>query len=382
MPQMIGAAIQSSSANDWRQFAPSPIQSGGGAPGGSGGVIGNIGPLAAGMFARGGGSPADAASIYAIQQGGGSNLGNLSRGVSAAQLANSRGMFGNQPGLGGALGAAGGGLQFIQGMQRGGVSGYGSAMVGGLRAASGIETLAGNPAMAGTLGAAAGYIAAPLALYSAIKNWQSGNTGSDALQGAEAGAAIGSIVPGVGTVIGAVVGGLVGAASSAFGGGKTSGEASMARNVDQQLASASNQQRMSAIASMSPPQAFQMINGYMNAHDSSPGHSEQIQQVFGKNGVSNMMGQMLPAINTAIKKDPSLSKLSPQGLYDQVVAPWLKSKGASISPTTRDVHGNPEGQNLIDAITGFVGAWQTGAVHGTPVLGAGGETMTLPLYGS
>jgi hypothetical protein len=65
-----------------------------------------------------------------------------------------------------------------------------------------------------------------------------------------------------------------------------------------------------------------------------------------------------------------------------VVAPWLKSKGATIDPATKDVKGNPEGQNLIDAITGFVGAWQAGAVNSSSLLGNGGEKMTMPIYGA
>jgi hypothetical protein len=270
-----------------------------------------------------------------------------------------------------------------QGLQKGGVLGYGSAVVGGLRAGAGIESLAGNSSAAGTLGGAAGYIAAPLALYSAIKNWQSGSTGSDALQGAEAGAAIGSIIPGIGNLLGGAIGGVVGAVSSAFGGGKTSQEATQDRNIDQQLASATNQQRAAAIASMSPSHAFQMINGYMNAHDNTPGHSEQIQQVFGKNGVGNMMGQMLPAINSAIAKNPALGRLGPQDLYNQVVAPWLKSKGATIDPKAVDVRNNPEGQNLIDAITGFISAWQIGAVNSSTPIGVAGQKMTnMPVYGA
>lgn len=64
---------------------------------------------------------------------------------------------------------------------------------------------------------------AVLSAYNEVKNWSSGATGSDALQGAETGAAIGTAVaPGIGTVIGGVIGGVVGAASSLFGGGKQS----------------------------------------------------------------------------------------------------------------------------------------------------------------
>jgi hypothetical protein len=269
----------------------------------------------------------------------------------------------------------------MQGIQKGGVTGYGGAVVGGLRAASGIESLIGNAGMAGTLGMAAGYVAAPLALYSAIKNWQSGKTGADAIQGMEAGAAIGSVIPGIGTVIGGVIGGAVGAISSAFGGGSSSTEALGDRSLDKVLAGANNQQRAAAIATMPAPKAFQMVQGYMNAHDSSPGHSEAIQQVFGKNGVNNMFQQMMPAINQAIAKNPSLKNLSASDMYSKVVAPWLKSKGATISASTKDVKGNPEGQNLIDAMTGIIGGWMNGSVNSRSSLGIAGQSMNIPIYG-
>ena len=221
-------------------------------------------------------------------------MGYAQAGVNAGKIANINGAFGGAGSTAGSmLGGAAGALGMINGVKQGGVLGYGGAAVGGLQMAGAAESLMGNAGAAGALGAAAGYVAAPLAVYSAIKNWQSGSTGSDALQGAEAGAAIGTmIVPGIGTVIGGVIGGAVGALSSAFGGGKSSAEATNAQRVDATLAGANVSQRAAAIATMPPAQAFQMVNGYMNAHDSSPGHSEPIQQVFGKNGVSNMFQQM------------------------------------------------------------------------------------------
>jgi hypothetical protein len=95
-----------------------------------------------------------------------------------------------------------------------------------------------------------------------------------------------------------------------------------------------------------------------------------------------MMGQMMPAINAAIAKNPSLKSASPQDLYAQVVAPWLKSKGATINAGQRDVKGNPEGQNLIDAITGFIGDWQSGSINNTTKLGNGGETLSnMQMFG-
>jgi hypothetical protein len=310
-------------------------------------------------------------------------MGYAQAGVNAGKIANINGAFGGAGSTAGSmLGGAAGALGMINGVKQGGVLGYGGAAVGGLQMAGAAESLMGNAGAAGALGAAAGYVAAPLAVYSAIKNWQSGSTGSDALQGAEAGAAIGTmIVPGIGTVIGGVIGGAVGALSSAFGGGKSSAEATNAQRVDATLAGANVSQRAAAIATMPPAQAFQMVNGYMNAHDSSPGHSEPIQQVFGKNGVSNMFQQMMPAINSAVAKNPALKGASASTLYSKVVVPWLKSKGATINPAQRDVKGNPEGQNLIDAVTGVIGAWQSHAVTSKTSLGIAGQSMNIPLYG-
>lgn len=325
-----------------------------------------------------------AADIFGIQQGlaQGGLVGNSRAFLNAGQLANSRGAFGGAPNttVGGALGAGAGVLGMYSGLKAGGVLGYGGAAVGGLQTAAGVESMLGNAGAAGALGAAAGYVAAPLSLYSAIKGWQSGDTAGDTIRGAEAGASIGSVIPGVGTVIGAVVGGAVGALSSAFGGGKTSAEATMDRSIDSQLSKANDTQRASVLASMTPAQSFQQINGYMNAHDNSPGHSEPIQQVFGKNGVGNMFQQMMPAINQAVTKNPKLASLSPSQMYSQVVVPWLKSKGATISASARDVKGNPEGQNLIDSITNVIGDWQTGKINSKTALGVAGQSMNIPIY--
>jgi hypothetical protein len=320
--------------------------------------------------------------VFGITQGlqRGGFAGNTGAALNAGQLYNR--YNGNSATLGGALGAGAGMLGMYSGLKTGGVMGYGGAAVGGLQTAAGVESMMGNMGAAGALGSAAGYVAAPLAVYSAIKNWQSGNTASDTIQGAEAGAAVGTaVLPGIGTAVGAVIGGAVGALSSAFGGGKTSTEATNTRSVNAQLAGATDAQRATAINTMSPAQAFQTVNGSMNAHDSSVGHSEPIQQVFGKNGVSNMFQQMMPAINSAVAKNPSLKNLNATQMYSQIVMPWLKSKGATINAAQRDVKGNPEGQNLIDAITSVIGDWQTGKINSKTALGVAGQSMNIPIYG-
>ncbi len=329
------------------------------------------------LFSGVGNTAATAGTLYSIAQGlrTGGVRGDLQAGLGVGQLGVRGNMFGSAtPGVGYGLGAAGGVLGLYNGIKEGGVQGYGGAVVGGLRAASGVEGLLGNAGAAGTLGTAAGLVAAPLTLYSAIKGWRSGDTAGDTLRGAEAGFAVGG-------PIGAGVGALVGAASSALGGGKTSQEQTMDRSIDAQLQGANPQQRAQVIASMSPSQSVQMINGYMNAANNSAGHSEAIEQIFGKNGVNNMLGEMMPTINAAIAKNPALKNASAADLYSQVVAPWLKSKGATINPNQRDVKGNPEGQNLIDALTQTINLWQNGQFTSSSQVGNGGETVNIPAYG-
>lgn len=335
------------------------------------------------MFGNVGSSAATAGTLFNIANGlqRGGVSGNASAALGAASLANKGGFLGQGPAAGYGIGAAGGALSLYNGLQQGGVAGYGNAAIGGLRAGSGIAGLSGNSALAGQLGNIAGYAAVPLSLYNFAKNWQSGATGSDALQGAETGATIGSVVPGIGTLVGGLLGGAVGALSSAFGGGKTSAEAGMQRSVDATLNNTNAGTRAASIATMNPAQAFQYINGTMNAHNNSPGHSEGIEQVFGKNGINNLVGGMMPQINMALASGQISRSATPAQIYSQVVAPWLQSKGASINPNTVDVHGNNEGQNIIDSLQNLIGAWQQGSFTNKSKVGVAGQTVNIPAFG-
>src|SRR5438046_935095 len=93
-----------------------------------------------------------------------------------------------------------------------------------------------------------------LAVFTAITNGEAGETGSDAIQGAEAGAAVGSVVPGIGTLIGGLIGGGVGALSSAFGGGAKDPETESFYNYVPQY---NKDPRVAA--SMSPADNFQYL---------------------------------------------------------------------------------------------------------------------------
>jgi hypothetical protein len=344
------------------------------------------------------------AAIAATNPGTGSTLGNLSLGLSAAGAANkvagAAGVPTSQTGA--ALGALGGGLSVYNGLQEGGISGYGGAAVGALRAGSGVASLAGDSALAGGLSSAAGYLAAPLALYNFGKNWQSGATGSDALSGAEAGAAVGSIIPGIGTVIGGLIGGAVGAVSSIAGGGKPDQESTNADALDQASAASSSNAAAVQQTLESPSSAFQYLAGIMDAKTNTPGHSQPIEQVFGREGETTLTNDMFNQINSQITSGaitPTANggisvktgggtvtygaNSAPEYLYNNVVSPWLTSQNASINPNSVDVNGANEGANLTSSLEGLIGSWQTGALNNTTKIGVSGQAdTTLPTYGA
>ena len=246
--------------------------------------------------------------------------------------------------------------------------------MGALRAGSGVASLAGNSGLAGTLGSAAGYVAAPLAVYNAANNWKSGATGSDALQGAEAGAAIGStIVPGVGTIIGGIAGGLIGAASSAFGGGQTDPETKNWGSFINSTggANATQAQVNAATQNMSPQSAFNLLTGVMDIKD----NRIPFVNAFGRMGETNVLNGMTSQINQAISSGKATKNMSPQQLYSQVVEPWLNSKGATITPETG-------GLQLQAVLQSLIGSWQNGSLTSSTPLDSGGQTNSkLPTYG-
>jgi hypothetical protein len=268
-------------------------------------------------------------------------------------------------------------LGVIQGLQTGGISGYGQAGINmGSLAIKGLSATGEiAPGVASEASSVLGYAAIPLSVYNFAKNWQSGNTWGDVMQGAETGAAIGSAIPGVGTLIGAGVGAAIGGISSAFGPGKISQEAGFTRSVDTSLAGATVAQRAQAMSTMSPAQSTQYIQGMMNAHDQSPGHAEPIQLVWGKNNASGFISDMTKQVNTAMASNPAIKSMTPQQIFQNVVYPWMSAKGATINPNQRGVTGNPEGQDLIDAITNVIGEWQGGSLTSQTPVGVAGQTI-------
>lgn len=209
-----------------------------------------------------------------------------------------------------------------------------------------------------------------------IKNWQSGATGKDTLMGAKTGWDIGnSFVPGIGGVIGAPIGAAAGAISSAFGGGIRSQESKNWLDYTKQFNSLSPQQQSQYSLSVPPQQAFQNIQGVMNAHNNSPGHSEGIEQVWGRNNAQGFVDSLANEINSAVKSGKITQNMSPQEQYQKVIAPWLQSKGAGINPNQRTSSGQPEGQALIGSIENIMANFEMGNLTGQTQAGIKGQTI-------
>lgn len=299
--------------------------------------------------------------------------------MSGAALAARNGAFGANSGTANiGLGIASNALGAYSGFKQGGAIGdtQGVANLAALGAKGGAFGAA-----SGAVGAIAGDVAAPLALYSAVKNWQSGNTASDTLQGAEAGASIGSIVPGIGTVIGGVIGGAVGALSSAFGGGEKDPETTSFNGMVAANAKAGNN---AVVQSLNPGQAYQSLAGMMDAKNNTAGHSTPLEMVFGREGEGAMMSQMSSTINSAISSGKISKSATPTQLYNQVVVPWLQSKGA-YTPASAIISSNGTKNNgTIDSlITQLIGQWQSGSLNPSSKVGVSGQTISgLQAYGA
>lgn len=269
--------------------------------------------------------------------------------------------------LGSAMNVGNTAMGMYNGMKQGGVMGYGTAAIdaGKLANMSGAANVPG-------LGPAS----AVLSTYSAIKNWQSGNTGSDAIQGAEAGAAWGSLFGPVGTVAGAVIGGAVGALSSAFGGGRPDLETGGWNNYAAAYNKADPATQSAMTKSLSPSQAYQNLAGVMDAKNNTPGHSEPIEQVFGRMGENNLMTALTGQLNQDLKSGAIKPGDSIKKQWDEQIYPWLKSKGATIDPNQTTSKGDKEGQALIDNLQSLMGSWEGGMLTSSTKVGINGQTIS------
>lgn len=293
----------------------------------------------------------------------GSPLGQARAGLTAAKAYGKlAGASGWNTGATGALDA----LSIYQGLKQGGVQGYGKAAGSGLQLAG---MLSSNPA----LSAAGGYILAPLSIYNAVNNWQSGKTGSNALNGAEAGAAVGSVIPGIGTLIGGVVGGAVGALSSAFGPGAKDPETASVQGLLDYTGSHGNDPRIAQQAS----NPYLELAGLMDRRESTlPMYQQygrmgeqkfsndlagQINSAFGDQGIQSgsLKGDKWsvdPSTGNYVLTTPTGGKAiyKPQDaaaeVYNSTIDPWVSSMGKGYSNVGDTYKATTQG--LLQDMTG------------------------------
>lgn len=299
----------------------------------------------------------------------GNPLGEARAGLNAAKL------YGRLTGAGGVNTGATGALDALsiyQGLQQGGVRGYGQAAGSGLRLAG---LLSNNPELA-SIG---GYVMAPLAVYNAVNNWQSGKTGSDALNGAEAGAAVGSVIPGIGTVIGGLVGGAVGALSSAFGPGAKDPETAGVQGLLDYTGSHGNDPRIAQQAS----NPYLELAGLMDRRSSTLPMYQQYGRMGEQKFANDLAGQINQAFTGGIgtgtfqgdkwSKDASGNYVltTPTGgktiykpqdaaaeVYATTVDPWVSKMGTGYSNVGDTYKATTQG--LLQDMTGQYLSGQAG----------------------
>lgn len=276
--------------------------------------------------------------------------------------------------VGAGLGIAAGGLGIYNGLKQGGVQGYGGAAVGGLQVGSGAASLAGDSSLAGGLGAAAGYVAAPLAVYGAISNYQSGDTGGDTIRGAEAGAAIGSIVPVIGTAIGAVIGGAVGAISSAFGSGKVDPENSNFNGFTEAYSKASTPEQKAQVAA-STQNPYLPLAGLFDLRSNQIKGNIPIVSQYGRMGEQQFTTDMFSQMNNAVKNGTITKGASTADIMSKVVQPWISSFGKG-----QMTDNNGDAINAM--ISGLVDDYRTGQTSQLKAIGGNQVFSNLPAFGS
>jgi hypothetical protein len=353
---------------NWGGGGPMGFGAGGGGPGmdfsrGIGGPVMDFSGGAGG----GGGDNIDLSGLFTGPRAAG---GEAATAVGGSNIAQDLSL------LRSGLGLTGSALGIIQGLQTGGVSGYSQAALGASRLGVGAARTAGaiSPGIASEAGQALGYAAIPLSVYNFAKNWQSGATGSEAIQGAETGAAIGSVIPGVGTLIGAGVGAAVGAVSSAFGPGRMDPE-----NVNWNSYAAAFDRNPGAVRGATPSQNFQALAGIFD----SRGSAIPFYGKFGRMGENQFAVSMANQVNSAIKSGAIPANAGPSQIYSMVVEPWITKMGGSGGwQDTYTSKGASEKDAVGGLLTNLIAQWQKGQITaGTPV-GISGQTISgLPTFG-
>jgi len=199
-------------------------------------------------------------------------------------------------------------LGIYNGIKQGGATGY-------LQAANSAYGLA-----AGTSGIPG--VGQALAVYNAVKGYQSGDTGGDALRGAEAGASIGTmIVPGIGTVVGGLIGGAVGAVSSAFGNGKVAPENANFEGYTQAFNKAPPDQKQQLAQSVQNP--YLPLAGYFDLRSNQLKGSNPIYTTYGRMGEQKFTNDLINQVN--LGKSHGIT--DPNQMYSQVIQPWIDQMG-------------------------------------------------------
>lgn len=301
-----------------------------------------------------------------LERGGISGYG--SAGLNAAALANRTGLLGSNSGaVGSAAGYGANALGIYSGLKQGGVAGDTSAAVNAAQLGSRMGAFGGA---SGAIGTAAGYAAAPLAVYNAVNNWQSGATGSDALNGAEAGAAIGSVVPVVGTLAGGLIGGAIGALSSAFGPGEKDPENVNFEGMKNAYNANPNQQTINQIGDKYLPLAglFDLRNGQIKGNI-------PIYNQYGRMGEQRFVTDMTGQINKALASGAISRSDNAQTIMNKVVNPWMNSfgKGAWTDTNSNAIKADIQGM-VDDYINGRTGSWKA--------VGGDNPFTNLPAFGS
>lgn len=262
------------------------------------------------------GNAASGLGIYGgLEQGGVGGYG--SAAANTGKLAGS--LTGNKA-LSTGAGNLGAGLGIYNGIKQGGVSGYGQAANGAAQLGANLGAFGGA---SGAVGSAAGYAAIPLALYNEIDNWESGNTGADAMGGAATGAAIGSVVPVVGTALGALIGGAAGALSSAFGPGRVDPENA---NFNAYTGAYNKADDKSSFAS-GVGNPYLPLAGYFDLRSGQLKGDNPLYTTYGRKGEKHFTDDLVSHINDAYKSGTLKPGASSDDVYSTAVAPWISGLG-------------------------------------------------------
>lgn len=291
----------------------------------------------------------------------GTPTGYASAGVGATKLAANNGAFGSNSGaVGGAATQAGNVLGIYSGIKQGGAA-------GDLQAANSAYGLA-----TGTSGIP--IVGQGLAVYNFANNWQSGDTGGDALRGAEAGASIGSIAGPIGTVAGAVIGGAVGAISSAFGNGKVDPENSSFEGFKNAYNAAGTPQQKAAVAA-STADPYQPLAGLFDLRSNQIGGNIPIYQQYGRMGEQKFVTDMFSQMNSAVQKGTISTSSSTADIMSKVVQPWINSFG-------KGQMNDPNGDAINAMISGIVDDYRTGDTAQLRAVGGDSPFMNIAPFGS